>query len=113
MTFDVSMTASRPSWLPLLLIGRNNLAPRLVLEEDALSIRVVRTTRLPLDQLRRVQQRDGLGAPYLVLTVGRWDYVVHFSRIEERQRLIEALRERIGSTGSCTFDVPDDPPGGG
>lgn len=91
-TFSIRGTQSRPAWLPLFVISRNNLNPRVVAEPDALVVKVVTTNRLPWSAITEARNTITLVGYAMSVTSGGWSYVLHFRTAAERDRLRERLR---------------------
>ncbi len=77
-TVPVSGTQSRPAGLPLFVLGRNNLNPRVSIDDEGVTVRVVLTTRLSFGRIKGAEIHAGIRSAYVVLTAGGWDYLLHF-----------------------------------
>lgn len=92
--FPVSGTQSRPAGIPLFVLARNNLNPRVEATDEALVVKVVRTNRLPWSTLRNVHRSSGLLTTCLCVTSGGWEYILHFRDMEALAALERTIAER-------------------
>jgi hypothetical protein len=89
----VTGTSWRPGFLPLFVLGRNNVSPRLVVSPQGLEFGVVRTTKLDWNGITKVDVRRGIGSTYAVISHGGWDYIAHFRELDGLRTLVNQLRE--------------------
>jgi len=74
----VSGTQSRPAALPFFVLGRNNLNPRVTVDDAGVTVKVVGTTRLTFGQISKAETHKGLRSIYVTLSGGSWEYLIHF-----------------------------------
>jgi hypothetical protein len=94
VTFAVTGTGGGVAWIPVFGFSYNNLNPRVVARDEALSIRIVVTTTIPYPDIRSVRNTFQLFGHGLEITAGMWSYTMSFRSEDERQRLRDLLVER-------------------
>ena len=90
----VTGTAWRPSFLRVVVISRNNLAPSASFDEHALRVKILQTNTLPWPTIRKASVHKGLASHYCVVQSGSSDYLLYFRELEDLAVLLEALRDR-------------------
>lgn len=95
-------TGWRPSLVPLLLLSHNNLNPAASFDEHGITVKIIRTTKLPWDTIEKASVRKGLITTYCVISAGRSEFVLHFREREDLGVLVAALRNH-----GIAVNVPD------